>query len=173
MELYHRITRVVGRGGLQVGDDLLQAVRRFGGGNQLFPPGAREGRQFLQIADISGSERLLRRLATATFPQVKGYVFQLEWIAAHADEVVEIERSLGGGRSIDVVLKDGTFVELKNYDWSRYSKAQLEISADEFAKQFRSYQKHSDQVKFIFQNSVPNIVRQELESLGAIVEVYP
>ncbi|WP_152918067.1 hypothetical protein [Ardenticatena maritima] len=97
----------------------------------------------------------------------------MEWIAMHATEVVEIERSLGGGRSIDVVLKDGTFVELKNYDWSKWDERGLRYLAEKFAVQLKIYQQHADQVKFIFQNSVPNIVRQELESLGAIVEVYP
>jgi RHS repeat-associated protein len=173
LDLYNRIARVVGRGGVRVGEDLLQAVRRFGRGNNLFPSGAQVARQFLQIADIPGSERLLRQLATMAFPQVKGPVFQLEWLAAHADEVVEIETPLGGRRSIDVVLKDGTFVDFKNYDWSKWDESGLRYLAEKFAEQLKAYQKHTDQVKFIFRGSVPDIVREYLEKRGAIVEVYP
>jgi len=94
-DLYNQIARVVGRGGVRVGEDLLQAVRRFGRDNKQFPSGAQVARQFVRIADTPGAERLLRRLGSAPFPQVKGYVFQLEWAAAHVDDVVEIERSLG------------------------------------------------------------------------------
>jgi len=67
----------------------------------------------------------------------------------------------------------GRLWSLKSYDWSKWDESGLRYLADKFAAQFRVYQEHTDQVKFIFQGSVPDVVREHLEALGAIVEVYP
>ena len=83
----------------------------------------------------------------------------------------EIERALGGGRAIDVVLKDGTFIELKNYDWSKYSPGQIASIIEDFLDQLRIYLDHADIVEFVFKGGVPDFVRQELVDAGAIVRV--
>ena len=171
LQLYNRITDIVHRGGIEVGQNLWNAIKRFSDGNQTFPSGWHIGAQFINIAHIPGAEKLIQRLATINFPMVKGYTFALYFVAGRVDDVAEIERALGNGRSIDVVLNDGTFVELKNYNWELYSASEIQRSINDFLDQLHYYQQHSTQIEFVFKGSVPDVVRQALESNGAIVKV--
>jgi hypothetical protein len=126
----------------------------------------------IKIANVPGASKLLQRLANTPFPMVKGYTFALDFIAGKADDVAEIERALGGGRSIDVVLKDGTFVELKNYDWTKYSPSQTQSKINHFLGQLKAYQDSgADVIEFVFKGNVPDAVREALENAGAIVKV--
>ncbi len=84
-----------------------------------------------QTADIPGMDGVAEHL-TDDFASAKqqGAEFELDWIAAHADEVqsvglIDAEVSGDTARNIkegiDVQMKDGSFVELKSYDFSRPS----------------------------------------------------
>ncbi|MCP4124639.1 MAG: hypothetical protein GY751_23090 [Bacteroidetes bacterium] len=68
-------------------------------------------------------------------------------------------------------MKDGTFVDLKNYDWSKYSASQITQKSVVFLDQFKVYQLHAENIKFIFNGSVPDYIRRKLVDAGAIVEV--
>ncbi len=151
--------------------DLTSVAGRFGKGNKILPSAAKVTNQLTQVADIPGIDKLAKRLGSTPWEQVKGYTFQLDFVAAHADNIAEIERALPGRRSIDAVMKDGTYVELKNYDWSKYSPSQMRQKSEVFIRQFREYQLHAENTKFIFNGSVPDYIRRELVDAGAIVEV--
>jgi hypothetical protein len=171
VQLYNRIADVVRTIGTGVADDLLKAIKRFGGGNHAFPTGAHIGKQFFKIAHIPGADKLIKRLATTKFPTVKGYTFALDYIAAHADEIAEIEKALPNRRSIDIVLKDGKYIDFKNYDWTRYVPEQLDGILDHFLIQLSEYLKSSKNVEFIFKGSVPKGIKEMLEKAGASVSV--
>jgi hypothetical protein len=176
LQLYNRVTNLVERGGVEVLQHVVTAIQRFGDGNSLFPSGIHIAQQFGKIAGVPGSEKLIQRLANQSFPSVKGYVFALDYAATHADEIAEIERSLGGGRSIDIVLQNGTFVELKHYNWSSeyYQNASnLRRTTNDFLQQLDVYQDYAERVEFVFYGSVPDSVRTALEAAGGIVSVTP
>lgn len=84
-----------------------------------------------QTADIPGMDGIAEHLTDDFAPaKQQGAEFELDWIAAHADDVqsvglIDAESSGGTARNIkegiDVQMKDGSFVELKSYDFSRPS----------------------------------------------------
>lgn len=82
-----------------------------------------------QTADIPGMDGVAEHL-TDDFASAKqqGAGFELDWIAAHANEVQSVglvDAEVSGDtvrnikEGIDVQIKDGSFVELKSYDFSR------------------------------------------------------
>ncbi len=80
------------------------------------------------------------------------------------------------GAKIDFVLKNGSFVEVKNYNWASnyYQKeANLRRVIRDFVDEAKEYYKYTDQVKFVFNGSVPDAVCKALEDIGVVVEVVP
>ncbi len=89
--------------------------------------------QLNKTADIPGMTELVDKLTDQfAVPTQQGAEFELDWIAAHASEIrsVGLEtvesidsdgRAKGMKQGVDVMLKDGTAVELKCYDFSRPS----------------------------------------------------
>jgi hypothetical protein len=87
--------------------------------------------QLNKTADIPGMTELVDRLTDQfPVPTQQGTEFELDWIAAHASEIRSVgletvERIDSDGQAkglkqgVDVMLKDGTAVELKCYDFSR------------------------------------------------------
>lgn len=104
-----------------------------------FPPDMRTAwlndrlEQLNKTGDIPGMTELADRLTDDfAVPTQQGTAFELDWIAAHADQIQSVgletaDRIDGEGRvhglkqGVDVLLKDGTAVELKCYDFSRLS----------------------------------------------------
>jgi hypothetical protein len=107
---------------------------------------------------------------------VKGSRFELEYAVSHADDIAEIGRKLGGGREIDFVLKNGGFVEVKNYNWALefyQDTKNMERTIRSFIDQADIYLSNADMVTFVFNGSVPDSVRAALRGMGVIVEVVP
>lgn len=89
--------------------------------------------QLNKTADIPGMTELADKLTDDfAVPTQQGTEFELDWIAAHTDQVQSVgletaDRIKSDGRvhglkqGVDVLLKDGTAVELKCYDFSRPS----------------------------------------------------
>ncbi len=85
--------------------------------------------EYAKIAAISGAGRLLERLITASYANgnFHGYFFEMQWIAAHKDDVARIEdvtlNSKGNPtQAADVVMNSGPFtkgaiVDTKNWTW--------------------------------------------------------
>lgn len=144
-------------------------LNRFDDGGQL-------ALDFLKIADIPGAQKIAQNLANGAWQTVKGSRFELEYAVSHADDIAEIGRKLGGGREIDFVLKNGGFVETKNYNWASdyyQNSDNLRQTINGFLSQANEYLKHTDMVTFSFKGSVPDAVRTALEQKGIIVEVIP
>ncbi|MFQ5471216.1 MAG: hypothetical protein ACE5EH_13120, partial [Gammaproteobacteria bacterium] len=107
-QLYSSVSRAVTHIGREGGQHLLRVLNRFDDGGQLVL-------HFLKIADIPGAQKIAQNLANGAWQTVKGSRFELEYAVSHADDIAEIGRKLGGGREIDFVLKNGGFVDVKNY----------------------------------------------------------
>lgn len=86
--------------------------------------------QLNKTADIPGMTELVDKLTDQfAVPTQQGAEFELDWIAAHTGQIrsVGLEtvesidsdgRAKGWKQGVDVVLKDGTAIELKCYDFS-------------------------------------------------------
>jgi hypothetical protein len=169
VQLYNRVANVASRIGLEGAQQLLTVINRFDDGGQL-------ALDFLKIADIPGAQKIVRDLAGGAWAKVKGSRLELEYAVSHADNIAEIGRQLGGGREIDFVLKNGSFVDVKNYNWALdyyQNSDNLRRTIEQFTRQADEYLKHTDMVTFSFKGSVPDAVRAALEHMGVIVEVMP
>ena len=168
-QLYSGISRAITHIGLEGGQNLLRVLNRFDDGGQL-------ALDFLKIADVPGAQKISRNLANGAWQTIKGSRFELEYAVSHADDIAEIGRSLGGGREIDFVLKNGGFIDVKNYNWAAeyyQSSANVQRIISDFLAQAKEYFRHSNAVTFSFKGSVPDAVRAALEAAGVIVEVMP
>ncbi len=120
----------------------------------------------------------MKKLLSTSAPTLKGAEFELEFALKHADEIEEMGKVLeiiqGGNKEIDFVLKGNVFVNVKNYDWSKYKGFVLKSETEHLVEQARSFLKYNPSaVKYVFKGSVPDSVRQALEAVGVIVEVVP
>jgi hypothetical protein len=130
--------------------------------------------EFTHVAHKPGAMTLLNKLNSSAEHTVKGALFELEYARLYTDEIVEIGRVLNPSvnQEIDFVLKNNVFVNVKDYDWSRYNPFVLTQETNELIKQATRYMEHNPTaVKYVFKGSVPDSVRQALEAIGVIVEV--
>jgi hypothetical protein len=100
-------------------------------------------------------------LATGAELKVKGSRFELEYAVKHADDIIEIGRPLGSRREIDFILKNGTFVDTKNWNlWAKYyqNPENLARSTDRLIEQARVYLSHTDEVEFVFAGNQPAVL---------------
>jgi RHS repeat-associated protein len=130
--------------------------------------------EFTHVAHKPGAMTLLGKLIDSRPLVVKGALFELEYARKYTDEIVEIGRVLDPSinQEIDFVLKGNVFVNVKNYDWSRYKDFVLTMETQELVRQAKSYLKYDPSaVKYVFKGSVPESVRKALEAAGVIVAV--
>jgi RHS repeat-associated protein len=158
VQLYSRITRVVTEIGLEGGQQILRVIDRFDDGGQL-------ALDFLKIGDMPGARKIIKDLATGAKYKVKGSRFELEYAVKHADDIVEIGRSLGSQREIDFVLKNGTFVDTKGWNlWADFYQKPKNLArkAKELLGQADVYLAHTDQVEFVFRGDQPIQLLEEV-----------
>lgn len=89
---------------------------------------------------------------------------------------LEIGRKLDGGAEMDFVLEGNVFVDVKNYDRTStfYQEPQnIQLVINRFLDQVRRYQIYTDEIKYVFKGSVPDVIREAIEQAGVIVEVIP
>lgn len=136
--------------------------------------------QLNTTADIPGMTELADKLTDHfAVPTQQGAEFELDWVAAHAGEIRSVgletvERIDSDGQAkglkqgVDVMLKDGTAVELKCYDFSRptYQKgAGVEGPLRQVERDIT--QQGFSRVKLVFDTSfgeMPDAFRRRLEA---------
>jgi len=65
-------------------------------------------------------------------------------------------------------------VNVKNYDWAVYSEFAVGKATIDLVEEAKSFFKYNpNAIKYVFKGSVPDSVRQALETAGIIVEVIP
>ncbi|MBI2942524.1 MAG: hypothetical protein HYY04_19005 [Chloroflexi bacterium] len=133
---------------------------------------------FGKVAHIKGSNTLLNKLLHPAPRVAQGAEYELEFAVAHADEVEEIGRVLevvkGGAKEIDFVRKGNVFVNVKNYDWTKYNDVVLKFETETMVKQAKEFFKYNPTaVEYVFKGGVPDSVRQALEAAGIVVQVWP
>jgi hypothetical protein len=130
--------------------------------------------EFTHVAHKPGAMTLLEKLISSGDTTVKGALFELEYARKNTDRIVEIGRILNPSSraEIDFVLENNIFVNVKNYDWSKYRDFLLETETKNLVDQATSYSQYGPTaIKYVFKDSVPDSVRKALEAIGVIVEV--
>jgi hypothetical protein len=96
---------------------------------------------------------------------------ELAYLLAHQDEVAEVGKSFGRGLEMDFVLKDGTFVNVKNYNWESYNDFTLGMETQNMIDQAYKYLEFDPSaIKLFFTYKPPQRVIDELLAAGILVE---
>jgi len=153
---------------LSKGDNVLDATKIARLGNKA--------EDFLKIGHIRGADTLLDKLLHASDMVRKGAGFELEYATRNADKIMEIGKVLdvirGGKKEIDFVLEGNIFVNVKDYNWSKYDEFLLRMEIDNLVKQAKGFLEYNPaELRYVFKDSVPDTVREALERIGVIVEV--
>ena len=132
--------------------------------------------EFTHVAHKPGAETLLKKLISSAKPTAKGALFELEYARKFTDKIVEIGRSEPGVFEIDFVLEGNVFVNTKSYNWdSEYYSLPWAIpdEIEDFLGQVERYREYGEatEVRYVFKESVPDVVREALEAADVIVEI--
>jgi hypothetical protein len=139
-----------------------------------------------QARNVPGIKTVLEDILRSNSQSgLKGGLFELQWIAAHADEIVQLQLpgKDGKGRIVkgpDAKLNDpaGTLIQLKSFTWGpSYNSANIKSIISQLATTRRSYP--NEPIEFIFDSTgkdaekttkcLPDSVVKRLEAAG----IYP
>jgi hypothetical protein len=83
--------------------------------------------KYKQVQNIPGIDSILRDMITAPLnknatpnPTYRGSYFQLNWVVSHqtmGGGIMRVEQYVGGQKGADVVLQNGTYIDVKSYTW--------------------------------------------------------
>lgn len=88
-------------------------------------PNKQDAIQYLYtLKDVSGIDKVIDSLIVQTYNvnKIAGDLFELEWMNAHAGNIVEVQLPAIGidnkeKQGPDALLKDGSLIQLKTYQW--------------------------------------------------------
>lgn len=125
---------------------------------------------YVYKSDRPGLDQLLRDIANGSSTTYKGSLYQLEWIAAHNGDVKAIEVLDAQGRhGVDVVLNDGTYIDLKAYSGS-IKVRKLEDQIDRYLRDFPDVKNHS--LHFVFQSGIDGVDQAAIDKIEQEVVNY-
>jgi len=128
-------------------------------------------RQLAKLAKIPGIETLIKKLNHKSDTVKLGAQGELDYLLEHQDEVAEVGREFGGGLEMDFVLKDGTFVNVKNYTWESYNSFTLNREIQRMISQANEYRQFNPTaIQLHFRNKPPQQVIDQLTEAGIVVD---
>jgi uncharacterized protein YukE len=118
---------------------------------------------YVYRSDRPGLDKLLRDLANGNPTDYQGSLYQLEWIAGHNDEVKAVEVLDSQGRKgPDIVLNDGTFVDVKSYTSKPKAKS-LEDQILRYLDDFPDVKNHT--IRFVFKSGADGIDQAAIDKI--------
>lgn len=118
---------------------------------------------YVYKSDRPGLDKLLRDIANGSDTDYKGSLYQLEWIAAHDGDVAAIEVfDKQGRKGPDMILKDGTFIDVKAYSGKIKAKA-LEDQIDRYLTDFPDVKNHT--LRFVYKSGVDGIDQAAIDKV--------
>jgi hypothetical protein len=108
--------------------------------------------------------------------QTEGAVGQIRYLRSIKDDIKEIEVSLPNGGIPDAILKDGTIIEVKNWDFSKPSYQQSkDLVVDKLLDQLERYRiTFPDKpIVVVFTSpldEIPKYIREAIEEAGFVVK---
>jgi hypothetical protein len=119
------------------------------------------------IEKLPGIDSLLTKLNHASEDVRLGAQGELAYLLSHKDEVAEVGKSFGGGLEMDFVLKDGTFVNVKNYNWASYNEFTLGKEIENMLAQAEKYRQFNPTaIRLYFTSKPPQRVIDALKAAG-------
>jgi RHS repeat-associated protein len=123
------------------------------------------------IEKIPGLDTLLTKLNHSSDMVRLGAKGELDYLLAHQDEIAEIGKKFGGGLEMDFVLKDGTFVNVKNYNWKNYNSFTLDREVQNMIDQADKYRQFDPTaIELHFTSKPPQRVIDRLEEASILVD---
>jgi len=132
-------------------------------------------KQYDEISHIPGADRLLKRLGEGG-TQTPGAVGQIRYLRSIKDDIKEIEVSLPNGGIPDAILKDGTIIEVKNWDFSNpFYQQSKDLVVDKLLDQLERYRiTFPDKpIVVVFTSpldEIPKDIREAIEEAGFVVK---
>jgi hypothetical protein len=115
-------------------------------------------------SDRPGLDKLLRDIANGSVSDYKGSFYQLQWVAAHNDDVKAIEVfDQQGKKGIDVLLQDGTHIDVKAWGKSSLSAKKLEKQIIRYIQDFPDVKNHT--LRFVFESGEGGIDQAALDKI--------
>lgn len=125
---------------------------------------------YVYKSDRPGLDQLLRDIANGAPKIYQGSLYQLEWIAAHNDEVKAVEVLDAQNRhGIDIIMNDGTYVDLKSYT-SFPSVSKIEKQIGRYLRDFPDVKNHT--LRFVYESGVNGINQAAIDKIKQQVENY-
>ena len=123
------------------------------------------------IDKISGIDTLITKLNHSSDTVRAGAKAELDYLLSHQDEVAEVGKKFGGGLEMDFVLKDGTFVNVKDYNWDSYNAYTLDWEIEKMIEQAQKYDQFNPTAMMIhFTSKPPQTVIDKLTEAGIQVD---
>jgi hypothetical protein len=131
------------------------------------------------VRNVPGMERLVNDLITGAQNTALGSLYQLFWVVDHLNQVARVEDTdTNGNKAADVILTDGSILDTKTLDWSRYNKFTLGRQIAEMEAQIRRDQGlyPGEHITYVFDSQygdVPDAVKEALKELDVTVKTWP
>ena len=156
------------------GDDGFEAAKLLGrNASEVFS-------QYDEIAQVPGADNLLRDLR-AGGTTTTGAAGEVRYFASIQDEIAEVGSRIDGRKAADGILKDGTVVDVKNYNFANPfydSPARLDDVIDKMLTQIdlRRLQYPGQPIRYVFTSpisEVPKPIREALTEAGVEIAGMP
>ncbi|HMQ29201.1 MAG TPA: hypothetical protein PKD53_00675 [Chloroflexaceae bacterium] len=174
------------RAALEGGSEFVELLAKYG--DEAFDAAQILGKhapnvikQYDEIAHLPGSDRILKDLQVGG-TITSGAVGEIRYFRSIKDDVAEVAlRSSDGQKAADAVLKDGTIIDVKNWDFQRdfyQNPASLDKAIDKLLDQvdLRRAQYPGQPIKYVFTSpldQVPASIKEALTEADVILEGMP
>lgn len=153
------------------GDDAIYVMTKYGDDAVEILHG------YNKIADVPGADRLMKDLVSGG-TTAQGAIGEIKYAASLGDDVVRVGDVIDGRKAADIVLNDGTIVDVKNwnFDSAWYAdKNNIDNKIVELVDQvnLRKKQYDTDSIEYVFlcpKEKIPNSIIEALEELGVVVK---
>jgi WXG100 family type VII secretion target len=152
------------------GDDAIQVMTKYG------DDAIEILHNYSKIADVPGADRLMVDLL-AGGPTAKGAVGEIKYAASLGDDIAKVQDLVGGKKAADIVLNDGTIIDVKNWNFDSpwyTSQEKLDHTIKDLIKQVNLRRKQYGDVpiEYVFlcpEEKIPSSIVEALKELGVMV----
>ncbi len=158
------------------GDDAAKVLTQYG------EHGPDILRAYDNISDIPGAPNLLRDVVAGS-STTQGALGEIRYVNSVRDDVARVGDVIGGKKAADLVMRDGTVVDVKSYNWdtSFYRQPfgqQVELNKLLRQVQLRQQQYPGQPIRYVFQDTaigggVPQSIVDGLRNAGVDVVQIP
>lgn len=141
-------------------------------------------RLYQRVAGVPNMDRVLSDLANGSPTSFAGSLYQLRfierWAAEHPDGpfINDVEPPIGSQKGPDIVLGDGSVIDLKSYNWGQPFPT-LETTYEDLARQIGRYKDAYPGARIVYyfdsakSTAIPEQILTLLQREGVTVQYWP